>query len=178
MRTFVTPAAMVLSLALGATVASAQDSRPHYRRSVQATVDLVDQQSRIVELKRPEGFFVRLHVPETFTNWDALKVGNTVNATYYENVILKIEKSGAAAHAREPLTPPKTSAEAHGSPDLVRIVTATITAVDTKLGNVSFSEENGRLYTARTEKPDMANKVKVGDKVDLTYTQATLFELK
>jgi hypothetical protein len=57
-------------------------------------------------------------------------------------------------------------------------VTATITAVDAKLGNVSFSEENGRLYTARTEKPDLTKKVKVGDKVDLTYTQATLFELK
>jgi hypothetical protein len=34
------------------------------------------------------------------------------------------------------------------------------------------------LYSARTEKPDMAKKVKVGDKVDLTYTQAILYELK
>lgn len=177
MKTFVTPATMLLSLALGASAATPQD-HPHYRRSVQATVDLVDQQSRIVELKRPEGFFVRLHVPETFTNWDALKVGNAVNATYYENVIMKIEKSGAQTHAREPLTPPKSTTETHGSPDLVRKVTATVSAVDTKLGSVSFSEDNGRLYTARTEKPDMAKKVKVGDKVDLTYTQATLFELK
>ncbi len=178
MRTFVTPAAVVLSVALGASVATPQD-RPHYRRTVDATVDLVDQQSRIVELKRPEGFYVRLHVPETFTNWDALKVGSTVKATYYENVILKSEKSGATAVNREPVTPPKTSTEAHGSPDLVRKVTATITEVDTKLGNVSFKDvATDRLYSARTEKPDMAKKFKVGDKVDLTYTQATLFELK
>jgi hypothetical protein len=88
---------------------------------------------------------------------------------------LKIEKAGAAAHAREPLAPPKTSAEAHGSLDLVRIVTATITAVDAKLGNVSFSEESGRR-TRRAPKPDLAKKVKVGDKVDLTYTQATLVD--
>jgi hypothetical protein len=178
MRTFVTPAAVVLSLALGASVATPQD-RPHYRRSVQATVDLVDQQSRIVELKRPEGFYVRLHVPETFTNWDALKVGSTVNATYNENVILKIDKAGATPVNREPVAPPKTAAEAHGSPDVVRKVTATITAVDTKIGNISFKDvANDRLYSARTEKPEMAKKVKEGDKVDLTYTQATLFELK
>jgi hypothetical protein len=178
MKSLVAPAAIALSVALCASTSSAQDSRPHYRRSVQATVDLVDQQSRIVELKRPEGFFVRLHVPETFTNWDALKVGNTVNVTYYENVILKIARPGPATHNREPVAPPKTPADAHANPDLVRVVTATITAVDTKLGNVSFTDEGGRMYTARTEKADMVKKVKVGEKADLTYTQATLFELK
>lgn len=178
MKTFVVPAGIVLSVAISASVATPQD-RPHYRRSVQATVDLVDQQSRIVELKRPEGFYVRLHAPQTFTNWDALKVGNAVNATYYESVITKIEPAGATAANREPVTPPKTAAEATGSPDLVRRVTATITAVDAKLGNVSFKDAaTERLYSARTEKPDMAKKVKEGDKVDITYTQATLFELK
>ncbi len=176
MRTFVTPAAMVLSLALGASVATPQDSRPHYRRSVQATVDLVDQQRRIVEVKRPEGFYVRLHVPETFTKWDAIKVGSTINVSYYENVVLRIERPSAAAHGQEPIAAPKTSTEANGNPDLERMVTATISDVDTKVGTVSFSE-NGRLYTIRTETPDMAAKVKVDDTVDLTYTQATLLEL-
>jgi len=179
MKSLFAPAAIALSVALCASTSYAQDSRPHYRRSVQATVDLVDQQARIVELKRPEGFYVRLHVPETFTNWDALKVGNAVNVTDYENVILKLDKAGTQAVNREPVAPPKTAAEAHGSPDLIRKVTATITAVDLKLGNVSFKDvATDRLYTARTEKPDMVKKVKVGDKVDLTYTQATLFELK
>lgn len=178
MRTFVMPAGIVLALAVSASVATPQD-RPHYRRSVQATVDLVDQQARIVELKRPEGYYVKLHVPETFTNWDALKVGRTVNATYYENVILKIEKAGAQPVNREPVAPPKAASDVHNNPDLVRKVTATITGVDLKLGNISFKDAaTDRLYTARTEKPDMAKKVKEGDKVDLTYTQATLFELK
>ena len=178
MRTFVTPAAVVLSLALGASIATPQD-RPHYRRSVQATVDLVDQQSRIFELKRPEGYYIRIHVPETFTNWDALKVGNTINITYYENVIVKIEKPGNDAVKGDPVTPPKTPAEANGSPDLPRKRTVTISAVDTKLGNVSFTDPgNTRTYTARTEKPDMAKKLKVGSQYDVTYTQAVLYELK
>lgn len=178
MRTLVTPAAVVLSLALGASVATPQD-RPHYRRSVQATVDLLDEQSRTVDLKRPEGFYLRLHLPDSFTNFDALKVGNTVNVTYYESVIVKIEKASAQAVNRQLLTPGKTAAEVNSSPDLIRKVTATISAVDTKLGNVSFKDiANDRLYSARTEKPDMAKKVKVGDKVDLTYTQAILYELK
>jgi hypothetical protein len=175
MRYFAIAAATTISLALGATVSNAQ----HYRRTVQATVDTVDVQSRILELKRPEGFFIRLHVPESFTKLASIKVGDSVNCTYYENVIRKIEKAGAQVSSREPVTPPKTAAEAHASPDLVRKVTATITAVDTKLGNLSFTDAaNDRLYSARAETPDMLKKVKIGDKVDLTYTQATLFELK
>ena len=141
MRTFVTPAAMVLSLALGASVATPQDSRPHYRRSVQATVDLVDQQSRIVEVKRPEGFYVRLHVPETFTKWDAIKVGNTVNVSYYENVILKIENRPDAA---------EDSAEAHGSPDSC----ACDDEMPPSTRSSGTSRSGGeRPCTERTEKP-------------------------
>jgi hypothetical protein len=175
MRYFAIAAATTLSLALGATVSNAQ----HYRRTVQATVDTVDVQSRILELKRPEGFFIRLHVPESFTNLATIKVGDTVNCTYYENVIRKIDKAGGEVAKREPVTPPKTAAEAHENPDLIRKVTATVTAIDTKLGNLSFTDvATDRLYSARTETPDMLKKVKVGDKVDLTYTQATLFELK
>jgi hypothetical protein len=174
MKRFTIAALTTISLALP-TVASAQ----HYRRTVQATVDTVDVQSRILELKRPEGFFVRLHVPETFTKLDSIKVGDTVSCTYNENVIRKIDPAGPQVASREPVTPPKTAEEAHGSPDLMRKVTATVTAVDAKLGTLSFKDvPNDRLYAARTEKPDMLKKVKVGDKVDLTYTQATLVELK
>jgi hypothetical protein len=177
MKSFVIPATLAIFVAL-VLPATAQDSRPHFRRSVEATVDAVDTPTRILELKRPEGYYVRLHVPESFTTLDSLKVGQTVTATYNETVILKLQKTGAQAHSREPVTPPKTAAEAHSSPDLQRVVTATISAVDTKLGNISFTEDNGRIYSARTEKPDLAKKVKVGDKMDIVYTQATLVDLK
>lgn len=179
MRTFVTPASIALSLALGASITTAQDSRPHYRRSAEATVDIIDVPTRIVELKRSEGYYVRLHVPETFNNFESLKVGQTVKATYNENVILSIQKSGGKEHKREPVAPPKSTADAHGNPDLVRKVTATVTAIDPKFGNVSFTDPaNGRLYFARVDNSDVSKMVKVGDKVDITYTQATLVELK
>src|SRR5262249_1835964 len=108
-----------------------------------------------------------------------IKVGDSVNCTYYENVIRKIDKAGAQVSNRDPLTPPKTAAEANSSPDLVRKVTATVTAVDLKLGNLSFKDAaNDRLDSARAQPPAMGKKVKVGDKVDFTHPQATLFELK
>ena len=160
------------ALALGASVATPQEAVPTTAAaSRQPSISSISKVASS-SLKRPEGFYVRLHVPETFTNWDALKVGNTINATYYENVILKIEKAGAAAHTREPLTPPKNSAEAHGSPDVVRIVTATITAVDAKLSRTS-SSRSGVVAPSNQLAVLLAER-----DVDLTYTQATLFELK
>jgi hypothetical protein len=180
MKTLVTTAAIVSSLALGASVATArqqQESRPHYRRSAQAIVDTVDPQGRIVELKRPEGFYIRLHVPETFTNFDTFKPGQTVNVTYFENVITKIEKAGAEVHNREPAVAPANPSDVNNSKDLLRMVTATITAIDPKWGNITYTEKD-RPYTARVETKDVSKGVKPGDKVTLTYVQATLFEVK
>jgi len=177
MRTLLTSASLLAVLILGAVAAPAQD-RPRYRRSTTAVVDSIDVPTRIVEIKRTEGYFVRLHVPETFAGMESLAVGQTARFTYNENVILKMTKSGETDHNREPVTAPKTTADAHGSPDVVRKVTGTITAIDPKFGNVSFTEDNGRLYMARVEKPDVSKNFKVGDKVDMTFTQAILVELK
>ena len=177
MRTLLTSASLLAVLILGAVTAPAQD-RPRYRRSTTAVVDLVDVPTRIVEIKRQEGYFVRLHVPETFAGLESITVGQTGRFTYNENVTLKMVKSGETDHNREPVAPPKTASDAHGSPDLIRKVTGTITAIDPKFGNVSFTEDNGRLYMARVEKPDVSKNFQVGDKVDMTFTQATLIELR
>jgi hypothetical protein len=128
-------------------------------------------------LKRPEGYFVRLHVPPDAKGFESLKPGDSVKATYYENVILTLEKAGAVAHTREPVGPVATGADEHKNPDLRRIVTVTVTGIDDKFGNIAFTE-NGQPYLARVEDKGLLKKAKAGDKVDITYTQATLVSLQ
>jgi hypothetical protein len=169
MKYFAIAVLTTLSLAL-TTVASAQ----HFRRSVEATVESVDVPTRTLDLKRPEGFYIRLHVPTTVTNWESMKPGDSVKVTYNENVITKVAKPGEKVYDRE-LTVPTTSQEdVHGNPDIERIVTATIVEIDPKYGNVTFTGPHGVRWAARVENPSLSKKLKPGDKVDLTYRQATV----
>jgi hypothetical protein len=173
MKYFTTAVLLTLSLALP-TVSSAQ----HYRRTVEAVVETVDVPTRTIDFKRPEGFYIRLHVPTTITNWESIKPGDSRTVTYNENVITKVEKAGAEERDRELLVATTKAEDVHGNPDIERIVTGTIVEVDPKFGNVTFTGPHGRRWAARVENPDLSKKLKPGDKVDLTYTQATLVELK
>jgi len=178
MKYFAIAAATTILLAVGAALSSAQENRPHYRRSTQATVDAIDVPTRILELKRAEGYLIRMHVPDGTKNWESLKPGDTVKVTYNENVVTKVDKAGSVEHDREEVLPAKSAVDSHGSPDVQRIVTATIDEVDPKYGNITFTGPHGRRWMARVENPGLSKKLKAGDKVDLTYTQATLVSVE
>ena len=51
---------------------------------------------------------------------------------------------------------------------------STITAIDPKVPSISFTGPNGWAYSTRVEEKNNLDKVKVGDKVDITWTSAAL----
>ena len=55
-----------------------------------------------------------------------------------------------------------------------RTITATITEIDPKVPSITFKGPNNWTYSSRVEDKQALAKVKVGDKVDLTWTQAVL----
>ena len=57
-------------------------------------------------------------------------------------------------------------------------ITATITALDPSVPSVTFTGPNGWKYSTRVEDTAALAKVKVGDKVDLTWTEATILSLE
>ena len=57
-------------------------------------------------------------------------------------------------------------------------ITATITAIDPKAPSITFTGPNGWKYTSRVEDTKALAKVKVGDKVDIIWTEAMLVSLE
>ena len=55
-----------------------------------------------------------------------------------------------------------------------RTITAKITAIDEKIPSISFTGPNGWAYSTRVEDKAALAKVKVGDRVDITWTAAAL----
>ena len=118
-----------------------------------------------------------LDVPPTAMRFEQVKVGDAITATYYDRVSLRLKPAGEAAVDRtvEPTTvgtpgdlPGATRTRQHVS-------TVTITGWDPANKVVSFTRPNGTAYSRRlldTTDPKIAEGLKVGDRVDVTRTEA------
>ena len=59
-----------------------------------------------------------------------------------------------------------------------RTITATITQLDPNVPSITFTGPNGWKYSTRVEDKVALSKVKVGDKVDITWTEASIVSLE
>ena len=59
-----------------------------------------------------------------------------------------------------------------------RTVTATITAIDPKTPTITFTGPNGWRYTSKVQDKAVLSSVKVGDRVDVVWTDAMLLSLE
>ena len=113
--------------------------------------------------------------------FDELKVGDTVTFRYYESVAYEIRKPGQPSSL-----PAQTGAKvtrgqgARPSGTIAEQETATVTikAIDAKVPSVTVLTEDGRTVSFKVEDKKKLKDVKVGDKVELTYTQALMISVK
>ena len=55
-----------------------------------------------------------------------------------------------------------------------RVITATITAIDPKIPSISLSGPNNWKYSSRVADKDALKLVKVGDRLDIIWTEAVM----
>ena len=72
------------------------------------------------------------------------------------------------------VTPSASGAKPAGTLASQRAITATITAIDPNVPSITFTGPNGWKYSSRVQDTAALAKVKVGDKVDITWTTAAL----
>jgi hypothetical protein len=143
---------------------------------VTATVEAIEKSTRQITLKNADGTYEVLDVPASVKRFDGLKVGDTVKARYYETVVFRLKEPGEKAvdSATGATTPTPGGAKPAGTMAAQRTITATITAIDPKVPSISFTGPNGWAYSTRVEDKNNLAKVKVGDRVDITWTSAAL----
>ena len=146
-------------------------------KTASAVVESIEQASRQVTAKKTDGTTVTFYVPPSMKRFDQLKVGDKINARYYENVVLQLKQPGSpdvntAANALVPV-----EGAPAGTMSYQRTITATITAIDPKVPSITFSGPNGWKYSSRVSDKAALAKVKVGDKVDITWTLAVLMSV-
>jgi Cu/Ag efflux protein CusF len=149
------------------------------KKTATATIEAIDHQARTVTLKEENGEYSEVTVPADVKRFDTLKVGDKITATYYENLVLRLKLPGEkATDTASGAMTPGTGAKAGVTAATQRTITATITAIDMKVPSITFTGPNGWKYSSRVQDMDALKKVKVGDRVEMTWTTAVLISIK
>jgi hypothetical protein len=165
----------------GTSAASAQVSKTLTGEvsNVTATVEAIDQSRREVTLKKEDGTYEVLRVPDNVKRFESLKVGDTLKIRYYENIVLRLKEPGEPdVNTTVKSTTPAAGGEPAGTKAAQRTITATITAIDPKVPSITFTGPKNWSYSSRVEDTKALAKVKVGDRVDITWTAATLMSFE
>jgi Cu/Ag efflux protein CusF len=147
---------------------------------IRGTVAGVDKDAGTVTLKGPKGRTVTIEVKDK-SKLDQINVGDPVVAAYMEAVAWRVVKAGSGAapgvstqETRVTSKPGETPAGAVG-----REVTATvtITAIDRKNHTVTVKGPQGGTETIKAKEPKNLEGLKVGDMVEISYSQALAVSL-
>jgi len=147
--------------------------------TVTATVEAIDAATRTLTLKGPEGNYVDVEAGPDVKRFGEIKVGDKITAKYYENVVLRLQQPGEKAKNSEADALTRgAGAKPGGTLANQRTITATITEIDHKVPSITFTGPNNWKYSSKVQDKAALAKVKVGDKVDITWTAALLLSLE
>ena len=141
--------------------------------TVTAKVLKINQKTREVVVKTDDGQEYAFIASDQVKNLAQVKKGDVITAVYTESLAYEVRKHGAAgvttADAAAAAAPGEKPA---GVAAEQTTVTVTITAIDPKAPSVTFKGPKGNTKTIKVKDPQKLNGVKVGDLVDITYTEA------
>jgi hypothetical protein len=144
-----------------------------------AIVEAIEPSTRTFTLKKADGNFVTIAAGPDITRFSEVKVGDKVTARYYENVIVRLKRPGESeVDNKTKATTPSEQVLPGGTKAKQRTITAAITAIDMDTPSITFTGPNGWKHTAKVQDKEALAKVKVGDKVDIVWTEAMLVSLE
>ncbi len=170
----------VIALVSSAHMAQAQSKTVKTEmRTDAATVEAIDASTRTVTLKKEDGSYLTTVAGPDITRLSELKVGDTVNVKYYENVVVRVKRPGESDVVSGTAGTTGSEQELPGGTRAKQVtITATITAIDPDAPSITFTGPNGWKYSSKVQDTEALAKVKVGDKVDIVWTEATLVSVE
>ncbi len=143
---------------------------PTHTVTLNGTVETIDHTKHVMNIKTSDGKFETIDVPAGATRFNELKVGDKVSVTYNNNVSARVKAPGEAdVDTGSKASTMGQEARPGGTAVVQRTMTATISAIDKSASSISFAGPNGWNYSRRVVDPTVFDKVKVGDKVDITW---------
>jgi len=146
-----------------------------------AQVIAINKGTRTLTLKGERGNVVEIVAGDEVRNFDQIQVGDSVVARYAEALTLQLKKTGGAAG--EPVVSGEVGRAKPGERPAVagtRTITAIadVVAVDPAASTISLKGPQGNVVELNVSNPDQFKVVKVGDQVEVTYTEAVALSVE
>jgi hypothetical protein len=149
--------------------------------TVTATVQNVDQKERLVTLLLADGTTETIRVASEVRNLPQVKRGDSVIINYYQSVAFEVVKPGEAKLGVS-TAEGAARAELGEKPGVAggRVVTlvADIVKLDRKNQQAVLKGAQGKTVTVNVQRPEVFDKVKVGERVEITYTEAVAVDVQ
>jgi Cu/Ag efflux protein CusF len=146
---------------------------------VTATITQINATDRYISFKTDAGAESTVWAGPDIKRFDELKVGDKINFTYYDSTVYQLRKPGDP-----PLKSQSSSATTGtggtlpgGTRAKQTMKTVTVTAVDATAGTITVSDA-GKTITRVVDNKANLNGVKVGDQIDIVYTEAMLVNIE
>ncbi len=143
------------------------------------TIQSIDKANRLITIKDESGAEDMMLVGPAMKRFDELKVGDKVKISYQESLVFQVKKPGdptTTAGDTAKLTP-GTGASPSGTLSRQQTTSVEVLAIDQKLPSITVKTVDGRTVTRKVDNPKNLEGVKVGDKIDITYTQAAVLSV-
>jgi Cu/Ag efflux protein CusF len=146
-----------------------------------AEITAIDHDARMITLEDEDGNVESIYAGPEVKRFAELKVGDKVTFRYYESVVSQIRKAGASPPAQGtgmPTLVRGTGPKPSGTLSQQLSATVTVKAIDLEAPSATVTLEDGRTMSFKVEDKKNLEGVKVGDKVDITYTAAVMITVK
>jgi hypothetical protein len=170
-----TAAWLAIAMCIATSAAAQIKTLPGDSLTLTATVDAIEHSSRSLTLRKPDNSITTMKVPKEYVRFDALKVGDKLSATYYDNVVIRVKAPGEPdVNTQGDSLVPTPGLKPGFTIGSQRVITATITAIDPKIPSISMAGPNNWTYSSRVVDRNALKQVKVGDRLDITWTEAVM----
>lgn len=150
--------------------------------TAKGTIEAIATEQRALTVKFDGGYSEVVSVSPQVKRFNEVKVGDRVTMRFYESVVLQVRKPGDTTPA-----PPEsdrssatagTGAYPGGTAARQRKATVTIVAIDKTVPSITVKTTEGMTVTRKIYDVKNLEGVAVGDKIDITYTEALLVTLE
>jgi hypothetical protein len=150
---------------------------------VRAKVQSVNYKKRLITFKTADGKIVTFKAGDEVKRLNDVKAGDTVLVQYAESLAFEVREPTAdekknptmalgAGGRAEPGTPPAAAAVSA----IHSIVT--VEAIDRSAGTVTVKGPKGGVVTVKAQDPKNLEKLKLGDTIAVTYTEAVAISVE
>jgi len=148
-------------------------------RTETGTVEAIESSTRTITLRKSDGTLVETVAGPDIKRFDEVKLGDKITASYYDTIILRMHRPGEVdVNSKAASTTGSGQALPGGTRAKQRTMSVTIASIDPKVPSVTFTGPNGWKYSSKVQDTEALAKVKVGDKLDIVWTEAVLVSVE